>query len=392
MYDFSKAVQRRGTESIKWDVTEPFGVDKPLLPFWIADMDFETLPEVSAAINKRCEHPIFGYSFTPESCLEAVSGWYERRHGFSCEPSQMTASIGVVTALRFSIEAVTQPGDKALVFTPVYNPLPEIIHNTGRTLVELELLESEGRYAIDFGALENAFKNGVRAVVFCNPHNPIGKVWTWDELSQLAGLCARYGVYLLSDEVHGDIVTGDIPYTTLGRFSGVHSRIAVYTAISKTFNLAGLQASCILAPDKALRERIDRELKKAWIMGPNPIATAAMEAAYNYGDKWVDELNSYLKANLRFAEEYLLQNAPAVRLFSHEGTYLLWMDWTALKIPSDEMTHILARDYGIGVGSGAPYGSQAEGYLRFNFGCTRAVLESGLNALGQFYNDHLGSR
>lgn len=388
MFDFDTPLNRRGTNCLKWDVADLFGMDRVEYPFWIADTDFATVPEVVQALKERCDHPMFGYSIPSPNCIPAVQRWYERRHNWHFEQSAAFVSIGVVTVLRASVEALTQPGDQVLIFTPVYNPFPEIIANTGRTVVDCPLAEVGNAYEIDYDLLERQLAGGVKAIIFCNPHNPIGKVWTEEELGKLADLCAKYHVYLLSDEVHGDICLRGVKYTPMGRFEQVQDLLVVYTAVSKTFNLAGLASSCIIAPNPELKDKVEKELKKSWIMAPNVMGCVAMEAAYEHGDQWLDELNEYLTKNSDFVIDYFAKYMPRVRIAKHEGTFLMWLDMRCCGEVDGDLAAVLAQECQVGLGSGASYGSQAKGYLRFNIACPMETLKKGVEGIRRFYEAH----
>lgn len=385
MYSFDSVFDRRGTACLKWDVSDLFGVESLEMPYWIADTDFPVVPEVIEAIKKRCDHPIFGYSIPGPDCIPSVQRWYSRRHGWSFDEGEAFASIGVVTVLRYAIEALTSPGDEVLLFTPVYNPFFDIIKNTARRIVDHRLLERDGCYEIDFNLLERQFAGGVRMVLFCNPHNPIGKVWTRAELDKLAGLCEKYNVFVLSDEVHGDIELREVKYTPMAAIEKMRFRCAVFTSISKSFNLAGLGSSCVIVPDMTAREKIESELKNAWIMGPNVFANVAMEAAYNHGDLWMDELLIYLAENSGFVQEYFADNMPDIKLARHEGTFLMWLDFRCTRMSSGEITHRLAEEFGVGLGNGSSYGNQSDGFMRFNIACRRELLSRGLESIREFY-------
>lgn len=387
MYNFDKIVDRRGTASVKWDVKDLFGVglDADLIPMWIADMDFAVLPEVQEAMHKRVDHPTFGYNTPTPGCLPALCSWYERRHNWKFTPDQVICGIGVVTMIRFTIEAITAAGDKIAVFSPVYDPFFAVVKNTGRTLVDLPMNEKDGRYSVDLVAFEQALKDGVKAIILCNPHNPVGKVWTKDELTAIGDLCAEYGAYVLSDEVHGDMALLGNHYTPMGLVPSVQDKLIVYTAISKTFNLAGLHQSAIIVPNAELRAKVDGALKGAWIMGPNIMAFTAMEAAYTYGDTWVDEVTAYLSDNARYVQQQVAEFMPKVKLSQHEGTFLMWMDLRCLGMTSDELTLVLGRDYGVGLGNGGHYGAQCDGFMRLNIACPRATLEEGIARIKKCY-------
>ena len=387
MYNFDKFVDRRGTACVKWDVRDLFGVgpDADLTPMWIADMDFAVVPEIQTALKERCDHPTFGYNTPTPGCIPALCSWYERRHNWKFTPDQVLNGIGVVTMIRFSLEALTAPGDKVAVFSPVYDPFFAQVRNSGRTLVDLPMKEQDGHYSVDLAAFEQALKDGVKAVIFCNPHNPIGKVWTKDEVETIGGLCAKYGAYMLSDEVHGDMVMDGNHYNPMGLVDAIQDKLVVYTAISKTFNLAGLHQSAIIIPNAEVRAKVDAMLKGAWIMGPNLMAFTAMEAAYTYGDKWVDEVVAYISDNVRYVQQQVRDFMPKVKLAHHEGTFLMWLDLRCLGMSSDELTVTLGREYGIGLGNGAHYGKQCDGFMRMNIACPRSTLEKGVAALKKCY-------
>lgn len=387
MYNFDKFVDRRGTACVKWDVRDLFGVgpDADLTPMWIADMDFAVVPEIQTALKERCDHPTFGYNTPTPGCIPALCSWYERRHNWKFTPDQVLNGIGVVTMIRFTLEDLTAPGDQVAVFSPVYDPFFAQVHNSGRTLVDLPMKEQNGHYSVDLAAFEQALKDGVRAVIFCNPHNPIGKVWTKDEVETIGGLCAKYGAYMLSDEVHGDMVMDGNHYNPMGLVDAIQDKLVVYTAISKTFNLAGLHQSAIIIPNAEVRAKVDAMLKGAWIMGPNLMAFTAMEAAYTYGDKWVDEVVAYISDNVRYVQQQVRDFMPKVKLSHHEGTFLMWLDLRCLGMSSDELTVTLGREYGIGLGNGAHYGKQCDGFMRMNIACPRSTLEKGVAALKKCY-------
>ena len=387
MYNFDKFVDRRGTACVKWDVRDLFGVgpDADLTPMWIADMDFAVVPEIQTALKERCDHPTFGYNTPTPGCIPALCSWYERRHNWKFTPDQVLNGIGVVTMIRFTLEALTAPGDQVAVFSPVYDPFFAQVRNSGRTLVDLPMKEQNGHYSVDLAAFEQALKDGVRAVIFCNPHNPIGKVWTKDEVETIGGLCAKYGAYMLSDEVHGDMVMDGNHYNPMGLVDAIQDKPVVYTAISKTFNLAGLHQSAIIIPNAEVRAKVDAMLKGAWIMGPNLMAFTAMEAAYTYGDKWVDEVVAYISDNVRYVQQQVRDFMPKVKLSHHEGTFLMWLDLRCLGMSSDELTVTLGREYGIGLGNGAHYGKQCDGFMRMNIACPRSTLEKGVAALKKCY-------
>ena len=389
MYDFDKVVDRRGTSSIKWNFQNSFGQQTGLLPFWIADTDFATVPEITGAIQRRCDHPVIGYSDPLPGVYDAIQGWWDRRHGWKPQTDWMLLSYGVVTGIYFTLDVVVPKGEKVLVFTPVYDPFFAAVQNSGHQLVDCPLDHKDNYYTINYELLEKELAGGVRAVVFCNPHNPIGRVWTEEEMKRLAELCVKYGVYLLSDEIHADFGLTR-PYTTAGKFPETYPKLVIYTAISKSFNMAGLGSSCMIIPDPALKQRIQEAYDSRWMFGPSDLAFTAMEAAYRSGDRWMDEQCAYLLESARFVERFVAQKMPKVQVTTHEGTFLMWLDMTCFGKTSGELTTILAKEYGLALGDGSHYGKQAEGFMRLNIGCTRETLQKGLEQLAKMYADYLG--
>lgn len=388
MYDFDKVIDRRGTTSIKWNGQEAFGQKDGLLPFWIADTDFASVPEVLDSIKERCDHPIIGYSDPKDSVYTAIQGWWERRHQWKPETDWMLLSYGVVTGIYFTLDEIVPKGGKVLVFTPVYDPFFAAVNNSGHTLVDCPLKHEDNYYSIDFERFEEELKNGVKAVVFCNPHNPIGRVWTPEELEKVVDLCVKYDAYLLSDEIHADfgIVRS---YTTMGRFGKIYDKLVVYTAISKTFNMAGLGSSCMIIPNAELKQKIQDSYDSRWMFGPSDLAFTAMEAAYTNGDKWVDEQIEYLKELAGTVTAFVAERMPKVQVTKHEGTFLMWLDMRCYGLSSEEITKILAKEYGLALGDGSHYGSQADGFMRLNIGCARETLMQGLEQLAKMYDKYV---
>lgn len=388
MYDFDKPVDRRGTSSIKWNFQDDFGQHDGLLPYWIADTDFETVPEVMQAIQKRCDHALIGYSDPLPGVYNAIQGWWSRRHGWKPETDWMIISYGVVTAIYFTLDIVVPKGGKVLTFTPVYDPFFAAINNSGHTLVDCPLNYENNTYSINWQLFEQQLADGVKAVIFCNPHNPVGRVWTAGEIEKLAALCEKYGVYLLSDEIHADFGLTR-KYTTAGLCKNLYDKLVVYTAISKTFNLAGLGSSCMIVPNDELRAKIRDAYDSRWMFGPSDLAFTAIEAAYNNGDTWVDEQCEYLRGNVELVRSFVAEKMPKVQVTEHEGTFLMWLNMTCLGKSSGELTAILAREYGIALGDGSHYGKQADGFMRLNIGCTRSLLLKGLDQLAKMYADYM---
>ncbi|RGO51093.1 MalY/PatB family protein [Dorea formicigenerans] len=387
MYNFDKVIDRRGTSSLKWNFQDDFGQHDGLIPYWIADTDFATLPDIMREIKNRCEHPMMGYGAPLPPVYDAIQGWWEKRHQWKPEKEWMLLSFGVVTGINFALETLVEKGEKVLVFTPVYDPFFAAVEYSGHTLVDCPLDYHDNYYTINWELFEQELKNGVKAVVFCNPHNPVGRVWTYQEMEMLTDLCAKYQVYLLCDEIHADFGL-DRPYTSAGRFEKIYDHLLVYTAISKSFNMAGLGSSCIMIPDKDVMNRLIETYEKRWMFGPNEFSYVAMEAAYKHGAQWMDEQCAYLKKNVEYVTRFIKENMPEVQMPKHEGTFLMWLDMSCFRKSSDELTSIFASQYGIALGNGAHYGRQGNGFMRLNIGCSRETLKPGLERMADMYKQY----
>lgn len=388
MYNFDKVIDRKGTSSIKWNVQYDFGQKDGLLPFWIADTDFASEPKILEALQRRCDHPIIGYADPWDGVYEAIQGWWDRRHGWKPETEWMYISSGVVTGIYFTLNLVVSEGGKVLVFTPVYDPFFAAIENSGHTLVDCPLNLEENYYSINFERFEEELKNGVEAVIFCNPHNPIGRVWTEEELKRVVDLCAKYDVYLLSDEIHADFGFTRA-YTTAGKFPEIYDKLVIYTAISKSFNMAGMVSSCMIIPNLELKKKIVSDYDSRWMFGPSDLAFTAIEAAYTHGDAWMDAQTDYLIKNAKIVKEFVEERMPKVEVTKHEGTFLMWLDMRCFELSSSTITEILAKEYGVALGDGSHYGKQADGYMRFNIGCAGEILMQGLEQLAKMYEKYV---
>lgn len=385
MYNFDSMIDRMGTQSIKWErQTRAFGTEG-LLPFWIADTDFAVAPEIRESLMRRAEHPIYGYACQGDGYLDAVASWFHRRHGWKIQKEWIIPTTGVVTAVGFAMDAVTNPGDRVLLLTPMYDPFFTVIEGSGRTLAALDLTETDGHYELDFEAFENQLRAGVGAVIFCNPHNPIGKVWKYEELERIAQLCAQYHTYILSDDIHCDIVLGENRYTPIASFDCARPWTCTFTAPSKTFNVAGLGAANILVEDEALRARVRKSLMSKFIMGPGLFGYVACEAAYTHGEKWLDEQLCYLSQNARYVTEFLEEYLPEIKAFPLEGTYLLWLDFRSLSMDSGTLCRELAEHCKAALNRGNAFGASGDGFMRLNIGCPRELLAEFLKRLTAWY-------
>ena len=381
-YDFDKPVSRRGTHSYKWDSAK----SEDVLPMWVADMDFHTAPTIVDALRRRVEHGIFGYTRVPESYYEAVSGWFSRRHGWTIDREWMIYTSGVVPAVSAVIKALTTPGDKVLVQTPVYNCFFSSIRDNGCGIVSSPLLKTGDTYRMDFDDLERkAADENVKVMLLCNPHNPVGCVWTREELTRVGEICLRHGVTVVSDEIHGELAFPGHVYLPFASLSDEFLRCSV-TCISpsKAFNIAGLQIANIVCADEAMRRKIDKAININEVCDVNPFGVIATIAAYNEGEEWLNQLLDYLHGNyicMRFFCREHLPDFPITRL---EGTYLVWMDCRALGIPSEVLEQRLIDDAELWLNAGTMYGAEGEGFMRWNIACPRARLIEGLRRFVSF--------
>ncbi|MCH4148406.1 MAG: pyridoxal phosphate-dependent aminotransferase [Prevotella sp.] len=387
-YDFDKETQRRGTNSYKWDIVK----EEDILPLWVADMDFEVAPCIKEALLKRVEHGIFGYTLVPESYYQAVINWFHRRHQWDIERDWMLYTTGVVPAISCAIKALSMPGEKVLVQTPVFNCFFSSIRNNGCEVLENELKREGDTYKIDFEDFERKCSDEKTTIfLLCNPHNPAGRVWSKEELKMMNDICMKHNVRVISDEIHCELVMPGQQYTPFAAVCDdcLNNSITLNSP-SKSFNIAGLQIANIICKDPSIRRRIDRAININEVCDVNPFGPIALEAAYNHGEDWLDELNQYLWGNYQALKDFFLENLPQLEVLRLEGTYLVWIDITALELTSDEATELLLKEGKVLVNSGTLYGKKAgQGYLRINIACSRNRLMEGLKCIGRALSAYL---
>ena len=384
-YNFDKLTQRRGTNSYKWDETD----DPNVIPVWVADMDFETAPCIVKALQERVAHGIFGYTFVPESYYEAVINWFSRRHGWRIDRSWIEYTSGVVPALSATIKALTQPGDKVLVQTPVYNCFFSSIRNNGCEIVESPLLHSANTYVINFVDLEQKLSDpAVKLFILCNPHNPAGRVWTPDELRHINDLCLRHNVRVVSDEIHCELTMPGYTYTPFASVSEASLNNSVtLNSPSKSFNTAGLQIANIISNDAAIRRRINRAININEVCDVNPFGVIALQAAYNEGEAWLEALKAYLYANYVALQSFFAEQLPQLPVTKLEGTYLVWVDISATGLDADSLTDRLLHEAKVMVNSGTMYGREAgKHFIRINIACPKVRLMEVLTRMQQEIN------
>jgi cystathionine beta-lyase len=375
-YDFDQQIDRTDTHSVKWSGLESiFGV-QDAIPMWVADMDFKSPQPVIDALTQRVAHGIFGYTMRPDSYLQAIIDWQQSRHNFTVEKDWLCHSPGVVTALSTITSTFTEPGDKIIIQPPVYYPFRLTIERNGREVITNPLKFEAGHYVMDYDDLEEKAAAGAKLIILSNPHNPVGRVWSRSELERLGQICRKHDVLIVSDEIHGDLIYNGYTYTPFASISedfAQHSIVCV--AASKTFNLAGFQTSTIIIPNPQIREQYMQTLTAHFIGHMNVLSIVASESAYRYGGEWLDQLLTYLQANVDFLTTYLAQHIPQIKVIQPEGTYLVWLDCRELGLDRDSLDELTLKQAGIALDPGHFFGPEGEGFNRINIGCPRAILE-----------------
>lgn len=378
-YDFDKPVDRRNTHSLKWNVKENE------LPMWVADMDFQTAPEIRAAIQKRAAHGVFGYSIVPDEWYQAYVGWWERRHGFSMEKEWLIFCTGVVPAISSMVRKLTTAGENVLIQTPVYNIFFNSIVNNGRNVAESPLQYDGNSYRMDFEDLEQKLSDPqTTLMILCNPHNPVGRIWSREELGQVGELCRKYHVTVISDEIHCDLTAPGQEYVPFASVSeGCRNNSITCIAPTKAFNLAGLQTAAVAVPDPVLRHKVWRGLNTDEAAEPNSFAVEASVEAFTEGEAWLDALRAYIQENKNFVEDYLKKEVPQIRPVSSQATYLMWLDCRNMQGCAAELTRYLREHTGLYLSEGRQYGESGSSFVRMNVACSRSRLEDGLKRLAE---------
>ena len=376
-YNFDELTDRQNTHSLKWDVKENE------LPMWVADMDFKTAPQITEAIIKRAEHGVFGYNIVPDEWYDAYINWWRTRHGFKIEKEWLIFCTGVVPAISSVVRKLTTPAENVLILTPVYNIFFNSIINNGRNVLECPLKYDGEMYGIDFEDLENKLSNPqTTMMIFCNPHNPVGKIWDRETLKKVGSLCRKHNVIVVSDEIHCDLTEtgkGYIPFASVSEECRNNSITCV--APTKSFNLAGLQTAAVIIPDEYLRNKVNRGLNTDEAAEPNSFAVWAAVAAYDRGAEWLDELRKYIDENRRIVSEFIQNKIPKIKLVKSEATYLLWIDCGEIGLKSDVIARFIREKTGLYVSDGVQYGKGGEQFLRLNIACPKERLLDGLERL-----------
>ena len=381
-YDFDKVYDRRGTNSLKFDFAAERGVPTDVLPLWVADMDFPAPTCVTEALHNKAAHGIFGYSEPKEDYFAALKHWFSSRHGWQTEGRKFVLTCGVVFSLCALIRALTEKGDAVLICQPVYYPFAASVRDNDRRPVISELINQDGYYTVDFDDFERKIvENDVKLFILCNPHNPVGRVWTREELARMGDICLRHGVFVISDEIHSDFVWAGHCHTVFSTVKKEFEAIsAICTAPTKTFNLAGLHIANTYIASDDVRRKFLRELDRVGYSQSNVMGIVACQAAYQGGASWLDELKKYLAENISFVENYLHEHMPEISMRVPEGTYLLWLDFRKLGFPDREIRTKMLSEAKLWLDDGYIFGKGGSGFQRINVACPRSVL---VQALGR---------
>lgn len=381
-YDFDKVIDRRGTHCFKWD--SPAMCDDPdLIPLFVADMDFQTAPGVVEALTETARSGVYGYTMVWDGYRRAVQDWMKKRHAWDIEKDWIVPFPGVVPAIRLAVELFTRPEDQILVFKPVYYPFDAAVKDAGRKLTGFAMNEKDGYYSIDFEKLDQVLaEEDIRMIILCSPHNPVGRVWTEEELKKLGELCIKHNVFLFSDEIHMDFTYDHHAFIPmLKACPEMASRMVAATAPSKTFNLAGLQTSNMIIPDPEIRKRWEEKTKLNGVSAPNLFGLKACEAAYNTGGEWLDHLLKYVESNFDFMQSWFKENLPEVKMRKPEGLYLAWVDFRDLGMDKEELEQFMLKNAHVWLDEGYIFGEEGSGWERFNCACPRPILKEALERI-----------
>lgn len=381
--DFDSVIERRNTRSLKYDFAAERGRSEDILPMWVADMDFKTSSYIEDALAERVREGVFGYSEVKTPYFETVRDWMVRRHGWQPQEEWLVKTPGVVTALAMAVKAYTEPGDAVLIQLPVYYPFAEVIEDNGRRVVSNTLYRGEdNRYHMDFADFEQKIvQNEVKLFLLCNPHNPVGRVWTAEELTQLGDLCVEHGVTVVSDEIHEDFVFQGKHQVFAGLKKEYEERCIVCTSPSKTFNLATMVLSNIFIPNRDLRKRFRKQLDAAGISQLGVMGLIACETAYSKGEEWYLAMHAYVRDNIAYVKNYVEQNLPGVRMTEHEGTYLVWLDFSGTGLSETELEDLIVNRAKLWLDGGTMFGECGKGFQRINVACPRSILKEAMKRL-----------
>lgn len=381
-FDFNQQIERFCTSSYKWDQSKNLFGTEDILPMWVADMDFMSSPAVVDALINRAAHGIYGYTIMPDSYYISIIDWLKRRHGWIINKEWITHSPGVVTALSILVSCLTSPGDKVIIQSPVYPPFYDVVIQRNRKLVTNNLILEDNRYTMDLKDLEDKIDSSVKLLLLCNPHNPVGRVWDKEELERLGKICAKHNIIVISDEIHCDLIyegNKHTPFASISEEFKMNSITCIST--SKSFNLAGLKTCNLIIENSYIKELYEKKLKMLSLHSESFFGITAVEAAYNHGEEWLNQLLIYLEGNLNFLLDYFEKNINGVKVIKPQGTYLVWLDFRELGMNKENIENWMYQKAKLALNEGSMFGENGEGFLRMNIACPRGNLEEGLSRI-----------
>lgn len=385
-YNFDEVIDRKNTESVKWDSIEETYNDKDLLPMWVADMDFKAPPEVLQAISERVEHGVFGYNCNSDSLYESIINWVKDRYNWEIKKEWIVFTPGVVAGFNFGIKSLTKESEEVIIQPPVYPQFFNVVNNIGRTVVENPLIKNNDKYTIDFIDLERKL-NSSNLLLLCSPHNPVGRVWTVEELNKLNDVIIGSDSYIISDEIHCDLAYKDNKHTMIASISKeIEQKSITLIAPSKTFNLAGLFTSIAIIPNSKIRENVIKIMNDSSVNHINIFGLLALETAYSKGIDWLDELLDYIELNAEYVVDFIESNIKEIKVSKPEGTFLMWLDCRRLGLNHSDLHKLMIEEGQILLNDGHTFGTEGDGFLRLNIGCPRETLVEGLNRIGRAIN------
>ncbi|MBV6449153.1 PatB family C-S lyase [Nitrosomonas sp.] len=372
-FDFDREIDRTGTHSVKYDSRLAVFGKADVIPAWVADMDFAAPPAVTQALIERAQHPIYGYTVFPDSLYDALIGWLQRRHGWAVQRDWIVMCPGVVPSINAAVMAFTQPGEAVIVQPPVYFPFFSAVTQTGRKLIQNPLRLENGRYTIDFDHLEQCAKEA-KLLLLCSPHNPVGRVWSPQELQQVQQIATRHNLIVFSDEIHHDLIYPGHRHHVLAAIASDNSNLITAAAPSKTFNIPGLNLSALIIPDKTVRNAVTQIFNQFHVSASNPFSVAAFEAAYRDGEAWLTALLNYLQDTRTSVENFVAEHLPDIQVIKAEGTYLLWLDCREWQMTDAQLKDFFIHQAGVGLNPGVQFGSEGNGFMRLNIGAPRETV------------------
>lgn len=382
-YNFDEIIDRKGTSCVKYDgLKNTYQGKENLIPLWVADMDFATPDFIVEALKKRCEHPVFGYTFDDDEYYESIQTWLDYKYHWKTEREWISYIPGIVKGIGLAVQCFTQPGDKVIIQPPVYHPFRLVPTRMGREVVYNPLKLEDGVYKMDFEQLESLIDKDCKMLILSNPHNPGGVVWEKEALVKLAQICSAHGILVISDEIHAEMTYPQFrhhPFATVSEEAAACS--VTFMAPSKTFNIAGIVSSYALVPDTRIREKFYSFLEAGELNAGTIFAFTATKAAYTYGAEWLQQMRSYVIENVNFVDEYLKKNIPQIKVYRPQASFLVWLDCRELKLTQPELVQLFEDKAGLALNDGTMFGKEGEGFMRLNIGCPRSILNQSLESL-----------